>query len=238
MARKKKRITIGTGWDGGDTYHIDYVNRLYSMVCRHTTIPFDFVVYTGPLADRPGRLDGLEKGIRTVPVGLPYWWCTAPFLRPDPPGIDTDSILYLDVDQVIVGSLDALIEYPSDHCYMKDYPAHSCPPGCERHACGSTSLIRNGAAAKLWDIYVADGMPTWPPGKPDPKSRWRLGAETVRNDPGNGIVYDLFPEEWVCSYKLQVARFGFPDDCRIVAFHGQPKMVDCTHEEFVREHWI
>lgn len=236
MSKSKARITIGTGWNPSPLYPADYINRLYAMVDRNTTLPYDFVVYTGPAA--AGRLWELEPGIRAVDVGLPYWWCTAPFWRKDPPGIETESILYLDADQVIVGNIDALIDYPSDHCYMKDFPSHDCPPGCERHACGSTSLIRNGAGSRLWDLYVAAGMPTWGPENTDPKRPLCLGFETLRNDPAHGITFDLFPENWIASWKLTVKHQGIPKGCKIVAFHGRPKQHEIRPRPvWIMEHW-
>jgi len=232
----KTRITIGASWDGGDYYSPEYVNRLYRACQRNTTIPFDFVLYVGPLAERPGRCDEIDKAIRIVPVGLPTWWSQLKFWQANPPGIETDTILYLDIDQVIVGSLDDLINFDSDHAYMKDYPSRSCPPGREGDANNSTGLIRKNGGAKVWEEYVKAGMPTWNPLVRPCQQPLPMAGITIINDPARGIKYDLFPEEWVASYKLEVLPNGVPEDCRVVAFHGRPK----PHEvdfPWVKEHW-
>jgi hypothetical protein len=230
----KKLITIVACWDGGDYYPQEYVNRLYAACRRHTTIPFDFVLYAGPLAERPGRIDAINPDIRVVYTGLPSWWCGMPVWQKNPPGVDTDTILYLDIDQVIVGSLDDLIRYGSDLAGMKDYPAAACPRGCERDVCISTMLIRNGAGAIVWAEYVRAGKPVWDAtgGQKGPLPMAAQGLVNAHCRP------DAFPEAWIVSYKGTYLKRGLPDDCRVVAFHGQPKQGKCLHEKFVAEHWI
>jgi hypothetical protein len=234
--RIKPKLTIGACWDGRDYYPPEYVNKLYRACLRNTTFPFDFVLYVGPEAERPGRTATLDPAIRIVPVGLPAWWSQLVFWKAFPPGIRTGTILYLDIDQVIVGSLDDLIEFPSLHALMKDYPAHSCPAGCEHDANNSTGLIRGGGGARVWEEYVKAGKPTWDPLVGAGQQPLPLAGLTIINDKTLGLEYDLFPEEWVASYKLEVLPNGLPEDCRIVSFHGRPK----PHEvdfPWVKEHW-
>jgi len=229
------KITIGACWDGGNYYPVEYINRLFSSCARQTTIPFDFVLYVGPEAEKPGRTAGINAAIKIVPVGLPSWWSGMVFWAKDPPGIATSTILYLDLDQVIVGNLDNIINYPSAHACMKDYPAHACPPGKENDACVSTTLIRNGAGAKVWEEYLQAGRPTWDV-LSHKKGPLPMAAQELVNGAKYGVQKDLFPEKWICSYKLQVLKYGLPDDCRIVAFHGRPKMHECN-ETWIKENW-
>jgi hypothetical protein len=229
-------ITIGAVWDGTNlVYTADYVNRLYNSCLRNITGPFDFVLYTGPQAEKPGRLAQLDPAIRTIPVGLPYWWGKFVFFQEAPPGIRTDKILYLDLDQVIIGSLDELINFPSDFACMKDYPAFDCPRGKENDANGSTFLLKVGSRAIVWDKYEEAGKPVWNPnGGHGPLD---LAEQEIINDPRNEIEKDLFPETWVISYKLWAQRKKIPSDCKIVVFHGRPKMHEVT-DAFVSEHWV
>lgn len=229
-------ITVGACWDGRDYYPVEYVNRLYNSVLRNTTIPFDFVLYTGPEAEIPGRTDAIDRAIRIVPTGLPYWWSGLSWWRKDLPGVRTDSVLYLDLDQVIVGSLDDLMTFPSDQAYMKGYPSDGCPHGCEREACVSTSLLRKGAGVKVWEEYVACGMPQWDPIHPPANRALPVACQSVINDPKHGMTWDLYPESWVVSYKLWARQKGIAGDVRIVAFHGRPKQHECS-EEWIKENW-
>ena len=227
-------ITIGACWDGGAYYPPEYVNRLFHACLRNTDIPFDFVLYVGPLAEQPGRLDDIDPAIRVIPVGLPYWWSGLRFWDGNAPGIFTDTILYLDLDQVIVGSLDDIINFPSPHACMKDWPT-GLFPGREQDACVSTTLIRGGAGQKIWDEYLKAGAPVWNPLGPV-KGPLPMACQEIVNGPQYGVKKDLFPENWVCSYRLHVLKRGLPADCRIVAFHGRPKQHE-VEDHFIKEHW-
>lgn len=225
-------ITIGSNWDGGTYFFPEYVNRLYRACRRNTTIPFEFVLYVGPKAEEPGRCDGIDRDVRIVPVGLPSWWSGMPFWMAKPPGIRTDSILYLDLDVVITGSLDDLIRYPSSHACMKDYPSFACPKGREKDGNVSVTLIRNGAGSIVWEKYLEAGKPIWNP-LGTVKGPLPLAAQELVN---RYVKTDLFPEDWVCSYKLHVLKKGVPSDCRAVAFHGRPKPHE-VKDSFVKENW-
>jgi hypothetical protein len=232
------RITVGCCWDGRDYYSPEYVNILYRSVSRNTTAPFDFVLYTGPDAEKPGRTASIDPAIRIVPIGRPAWWSALSFWEKNPPGVDTDNILYLDLDLVIVGSLDDLIAYPSDHAFMKDYPAHCCPPGLEGDGNASVSLIRSGAGAQIWDGYVAAGMPTWDPLSAPVGRKLPLAVQTLINDPLLGIRHDVFPENWVSSHRLHVVPRGIPEGCRVISYHGRPKPHELIDQEpWVKENW-
>ena len=122
---------------------------------------------------------------------------------------------------------------------MKDYPVARCPVGCETDGNTGIALIRNGAGEKVWSEYVRHGMPTWDPMDPYGSDRTLpLATMTIINCPRNGIAKALFPENWVCSYKLEVLKAGLPEDCRIVHFHGRPKPHEVIDREpWVKEHW-
>lgn len=233
--KKNDKVTVGACWDGSNYYPVEYINILYSAVQRNLTVPFDFVVYLGAFAHQNPQLNQISNEIRLIETGLPYWWCGMPFWAKDPVGIETETLLYLDLDVVIVGSLEDIINYPSDHCYMKDYPADICPAGKENDGNASVSLIRNGFGHRVWDEYVKAGKPQWNPLAPPANREFPLAAQGIMND--FHIKHDVFPESWVPSYKLSVAKRGLPRDCKVVSFHGRPKPHECAHIPFVWENW-
>ena len=47
----------------GDKYGADYVNKLYSMIKRHTTIPIEFICFT----EKP---NGIDPGVKIRPIQL------------------------------------------------------------------------------------------------------------------------------------------------------------------------
>lgn len=244
MTNRKERtlnqkITITAGWSGDSLYSLEDVNRLYRGVKRNLSILCDFILYAGPEAQKPGRLNGLEKGIEIIDSEYPSWWVGMKGADPDNrPWIKTDSILALGLDCVIVGSLNDLINYPlrrSDLAAMKDYPSHACPSGREKDCSLEVMLIRKDADRPLWNEYVRVGKPTWDLMTPPANKVWGMCAQGWINET-RAVHVDLFPENWIVSYKLGVRGRGLPDDCRIVSFHGFPKPGECN-EPWIKKHW-
>jgi hypothetical protein len=229
-----RELTVCCCWDGRDYYPREYVEILHRAVSRRLAAPFAFTVFVGPEALRPGRLAGLDSAITVVSVGLPYWWSGMVAWQKRPPGTDSAAILYLDLDLVIVGDLMDIANYNGEHVFMKDYPGHCCPPGCEHDGNASVALIRNGAGQAVWAEYDRLGKPVWDPLDPPRDRLLPLAVQSIVNDPRLGIRHATFPERWVSSYRLWVSKYGLPEDCRVVSFHGRPKP-----HEFVGEHaWI
>jgi hypothetical protein len=222
------KVTVATCWNQSPVYPVEYVNKLYSAVTKNTSLSVEFVLYT------ENKTTGVNKNIAVIKTGLPYWWSGMRFFQKNAPEINPDCALFLDLDVVIVGSIDDLLLYPSDFCFMKDYPSVNCPHGHERDANTGVTLMRNFAGAPVWDEYVKAGIPIWNPAGNEDK-RLPLAAQGLIND--LNIKRDLFPENWVCSYKLhEVGRKGLPDDCRIVHFHGRPKQHEVS-DEFIERCW-
>jgi len=226
-------ITILTCWDGRDYYPAKYLNILYNSVERNTTIPFEFVLYGGPEVEK--RLGEINPKIRIVYTGMIAWWGKLKIFMPEPPGIETRKLLYVDLDVVVTGCLDELILYPSDFAGMKDYPVADCHGGCEQDLNTTVFLLKCGSRSKVWDAYVAAGMPQWDPiGKPEDRPLRLAEMTIIKRD---GIKHDLYPESWVRSYKLHnLHKTGITADCRVVSFHGRPKPHE-VDDQFVKENW-
>ena len=226
-----KKIIISASWDGRDYYPPKYVNILYAMCRRHTSHPFDFILFTGPKAD--ARRSEIHPDIEMIQTGLPYWWPGMNVFRARELGITSDIILHLDLDLVIIGSLDDIIALPYDIACMKDIPTAICSARKARAVNVSVTLIRKGAGMPVWSAYEAAGKPVWDPLTVPAGAPLRMGAQEIID---KLQIAELIPEEWVCSYKYQVKRYGMPQDCRVVVFHGQPKPHD-VNDEFVKENW-
>lgn len=225
-------ITISVGWSGDRYYQLEHINRVYRAVKRNTTVPFDFVLFAGPEALEPGKLDDLEKGVRVIASPFKFLWAGCKALEP---GVIAGDILHIGLDVVIVGSLDDIINYPSDMAMMKDVPSHMHDPENQSEVNCEVMLIRNGKQKLLWDAWVLAGQPQWDGTVPVRDRVWPMAIQGWINKE-KPFKVDLFPENWVASYKLGCRGRGLPKDCRMVSFHGDPKpwMVD---EPWVSEHW-
>lgn len=235
----KADVTIVTAFDGSDFWTVEYVNRLFLSCCNNVSVSFEFVVYAGPNGNLPGRLDGLMPDIRIVETGLPFWWCKMPFWASNPPGIETDARLFLDLDVVVVGSLDDLIAFPSDHACSMDYPNGSSLYPYDANS--GVTLIRGDAGGWVWEEYEKHGMPAWNPGDASAvRSPFPYAEQTIINNRQRigGNAVNLFPSNWCASYKLSGIRESkaLPNDCRTVHFHGKPKQWE-VNDDWVKEHW-
>lgn len=229
------KFTVGCIWDGSDYYPAKYVNVLYNSVKRNTTIPFDFILYAGAYAKNHPDLKALDKNIRVIHNNFKQWWGGMLWWQAKPEGVETDTVLYIDLDVVIVGNLDPIVNFPSDHAYMKDYPVDMCPRGKENDGNCSVALIRNGAGSRVWEEYEKAGMPQWDVLDPPAGRLFPLGAQGIMND--YKIKHDLFPQDWVPSYKLDVAKRGVQPDCIAISFHGRPKPHELLYVPFIKENW-
>lgn len=236
----KPEFSVVACWDGSNEFYTyDYVNKLLYAIERNTKIPFEFLLYVGPLAQQNQLgLRKLDSRVNIIHTPFPYWWSGMLCWQKNPPGATTNNILYMDLDQVIVGCLDPIINFPSEQAYMKDYPSDCCPKGKENDGNATISLIRNGSGHQVYGEWCRCGNPVWNPAKPPANRLLPLAAQGIVND--LKIPHDVFPETWVQSYKLAVLKNQniIHPDCISVSFHGKPKPHECLHLPFVKENWI
>lgn len=101
-------ITVACVWVKGNVpYGVEYVANLRAMVAKHLTRDHRFVCLT----DRPGQLPGGIEAISiTLPKGLFGWWGKIELFRARR---FEGRVLYLDLDTLVVRSLDPIADYPS-----------------------------------------------------------------------------------------------------------------------------
>lgn len=120
----------------GTKYDPEYVNRLASMVARHTTRPHTFVCFT----DSPGGLN-----VPWAPIGtdLPGWWAKLALFQL---GVRA---LYLDLDTIICGNIDPLFDYAGPFAILRSF----LPPS--RY--GSAIMAwEPGQVAHIWERFTLD----------------------------------------------------------------------------------
>lgn len=194
----------------GTKYDAEYVTKLQSMAARH--IPAHrFVCFT----ERP--VDGVE--CLDLPSGLPSWWSKIGLFKP---GTLPGDNLYLDLDVVLTGSLQPLIDaYTTapdylwsvdDFSYSLVNPRQHIDPDTRRLLGGagtinsSVMMWRGDCARRVWDDF-------------DPAVMDEMHGDQ------NWITRALWPDRIklfspgvVGSYKYGGCR-PFP----VTVFHGDPK---------------
>ena len=138
----------------GEPYTVAYVERLRNMVARHLSLPHRFVCMT----DTPERL---PAGIDRVPVKrfrtLLPWWLKLKLFS-DAMGW-SGRLLYLDLDVVVVGSLDEIATFPRPFALLPDmapnFPRSRKAPWLKVvHRYNSSVMVLDaGTRPELWSDW-------------------------------------------------------------------------------------
>jgi hypothetical protein len=213
------------------------------MVTRNLTPPFRFICFTD---DTSGLLPEIEtQGF--YDTRLTGWWLKLELFRRDLGDLQ-GTVLFLDLDVVIVGKIDCLFDFaPGQFCIIQDQ---------RNKDAYNSSVFRFevGQLPQVWERFLQNKthiMATYP-GDQD----WI--SETVKDA-------TLWPSEWVISFKKQcharaertfgvtgkyLRRLGLlspkgqaalPDDALVVYFHGKPDpedVMDAPYDMWKQAPWI
>ncbi len=224
----------------GSKYSADYVNKMYEMVLRNISLPFNFYCLTeDPTGINPGvKILDLPKRI-----AISGWWFK-PYIFSDELPID-GTILYIDLDMVICDNIDKLFTYnPKGYCVLRDF-TRSMRPNWERY---NSSLIRfeKGQLDFVWQQFLKDSANIM---------RRHFGDQDYLWEATQGQATH-WPDHWIRSWKWEVRRDRkyapgghkgnrtfetvedcvAPAECCIVAFHGDPNPHKCK-DPFIIDKW-
>lgn len=211
----------------GRKYGPEYVNKLHSMVSRHLSRPFRFVCLTD---DATGIHSGIE--VKPIPaVGFDQfdqrqpWTFGHGWLKltsfADPLYDLTGRTLFLDLDIVIVDSLDPFFDQPGEFVVIKEWD--------KTDGTGNTSCY-------LYTIGAhADALEHLKTGYPQSIADVRNEQEYITGFLGRQGKVSFWPEGWCVSFKRHCLQRGLkgwfkppeiPPGARIIAFHGKPNPPD------------
>jgi hypothetical protein len=148
------------------------------------------------------------------PVDWPGWWGKIALFKP---GVCTGQNIWLDLDVIVTGSLDFLLDYTSCELAMPLNWAASGHGGCQ------SSVMAWGQNRNTIQIY-RDFDPAWAHWPPvnQPGVLWGDQEWITKLRDAGKINVTPIDDLYVKSYKYH-CRSGLPEDCRIVVFHGDPK---------------
>jgi hypothetical protein len=211
----------------GNKYPALYVDKLYGMVARHLTAPFRFVCLT----DQP---QGIRPEVEcmdcpTVPIPPPHnnrGWRKVSLWNDSLPGMEGDW-LYLDLDVVVTGSLDAFFEYQPELSYI--VMQNWTQPGL---GIGNTSVFRFRIGSHPYLLHHLVN-------NQDAVFQQFRNSQTYISRTVKDIAF--WPDEWCILFKTHCLppmpqrwwRAPFlPSTARVVAFPGVP-----NPDEAVLGHW-
>lgn len=222
----------------GNKYNEDYVNILYEMVKRNISLPFRFVCLTD-------NNKNLNSNIETLPLpsNLSGWWCKPYMFNKDLPL--TGTVLYLDLDIVIAGSIDKLFTYqPGKWCTIRDF-TRVMRPKWDKY---NSSVIRfeAGQLDHVWRQFIKN---------PQHHMHRHFGDQDFLYEVTKGTAV-LYPDSWIQSWKWEVrtdktfAPGGVKGnrqfktvqnvkprvECCITVFHGDPNPHNCK-DPWVIDNW-
>lgn len=205
----------------GSLYGPDYVNRLRSMVRRHLRRPHRFMCFT----EDPAGLDADVETAPLPPITLDPAHAATPWNKIglfNPTLADlTGPALFLDLDLVVIDSLDPFFDYePGRFCIIHNW-THP-----DRRV-GNSSVYRFEVGA---DSYVLDRFNS------KPHLHWIAQYRNSQTFLSNSVRDMAFwPDAWCRSFKKHcMPRWPLrwvkparpPEGTRIVVFHGSPNPDD------------
>ena len=216
----------------GDKYSVEYVQKLYNMVKRNTTLPINFVVFTDHVKMHK-MVEGDINIKKFKETDLQGWWNKLQLFHPDTylPGIT----LYMDLDVVITGNIDCFYTHEAqlDFCGMNDFNPVS--------GVWNSSIMRfkqQDLHGRIWHKFMSN-RPEYLRKFPGDQN---LISDFLLNTPGTSS----FPDSWTQSYKwydrsgTRYARKDFTyehnGESLVTVFHGRPN----PHEsdmEWIKNAW-
>lgn len=214
------------------TFNHDHVRILRNMVARNLSIPHRFVCVT----------DDAIEGIETVPIDWTKHFpgtCGVKLMlwRPDIGTLLGERIFYLDLDVVITGSLDPLVNRTDDIVLWRN-PNYTLG-GRRAFYQGSVQLLAAGARPQVWELAK------WPEALPIVNRRFGGFEQAWLSE-----VLPWDEAHWTSADGLYGAgRLGdaypgvqteLPLNARIVSFPGnrEPSQAEVQQKHgWIRDHY-
>lgn len=135
----------------GTKYSSEYVNKLYSMTKRNSTVPFQFACIT----EDPSNLHPEIVHIPLPNYPLQGWWFKVWILSKELP--ITGNILFMDLDIVIVKNIDSIWNYePNNFSIIRDFIRY-INPACDRYN-SSVFKFQSHQYSHAWDEFNVQQM--------------------------------------------------------------------------------
>lgn len=201
----------------GTSYSANYVNILHDMVRRNLSqkVVGKFICFTD-------NADELNEGISTRPLpveGIQGWWNKISLFKP---GVFErgDRVLFLDLDTLIIGSIDELANYDGPLATLEDFYRKG------RVGSGVMAWTVSEKTEAIWSRWDDEKFPA------------HEGADQgwIEGTAGEiSFLQKLFPGR-IASYKLNCLSATPKRGISVVCFHGRPRPHECK-ADWVKGVW-
>lgn len=216
----------------GDKYSPEYVQKLYNMVERNTTIDYKFYCFTD-LVKIHKQVEGNITFQKFPEDDLNGWWNKMQLFHTNSPLEGTT--LYMDLDVCITDNIDCFFTYKPDMNFvgMNDFN-----PATKGWNSSIMKFKNNAMHDSLWLRFMKD--------RPNLLRRFpgdqNLISDFIKGAPG----CDSFPDSWTQSYKWydrkgnrysrQNMTYEHNGESLVTVFHGQPNPHE-SDQEWVKNNW-
>lgn len=199
----------------GDRYGPHWVNRLYGMVMRNTTWNVRFVCFTDQTSGIRPEVECQALPEVTFDKKLGKYWPKLGLMSENLGGL-SGMTLFLDLDVVIIDSIDHFLTVPGRFCIIKEWK--------DPHlGYGNSSIVRFFIGQEK---YVLDRFYETPP--EEIISRYDSKEQNFLTKAVDDVTF--WPEEWVVPFSLaclprnRIVRFFAtprkPKTGKIIVFYG------------------
>lgn len=184
-----------------------YVKRLRNMVRKHLSVPHRFVCFT----DRQSFIKDFD--IETLPMDVPKWkWNLRKMVVYKRDNGLSGRVIVLDLDMIILRSIDFLAEYDGEFCVLRDFYDKNLSGG------SILSFEAGTLQERFYDPLVKNGF----------NIGWKVkGSERFWYRECDGHMdfwQDLYPNRILSFKPKPITRLDRePEEASIVCFHGKPR---------------
>lgn len=221
----------------GEKYSPHYVNVLYSMCRRHSTVPFNFICLT-----ENHRGISPEINIKPLPQAPFQGWWFKPYVFSRDLNLKGD-VMFLDLDLVVFDNIDKLWNHEAyEFAIIRDFTRHMNPAWQKFNS----SVFRFNAETShwLWDFFSKNYRTIVTKNHGDQDYLYAMLKDRAKH----------WPDAWIRSYKWEMrdkhdlsvinGKRNFAEDKQpriepgscIAVFHGDPNPADCR-DRWVIDNW-
>lgn len=218
----------------GNKFSLDYVYNLKAAVERNTTVPYEFVCF----ADR--KIPGVNTKI--LRPGYEGWWNKLQLF--DASNKVSDRVVYFDLDTLITGNIDWLLEYRGWFMGIEDVGAvNSWQPHLKNKLQTGVMAWDFDPNSHIWNTFVLSYE--------NVTNQFRGDGEylsSVINPYHRHLLQHKYPGK-LKSYKYDVYPNRPKKDVAIVCFHGRPSIEQAVEysvktslatyepQEWIKDYW-